>query len=275
MGCLCVKTDKARELDEGESVIQQYEAALGFGKLPVDVSVASLEETSRKGALTPDLLRAWFEKVGIPSTRLDNDSDSVACLYANFLERGRYSCRKLGALAVLLGEGSLERKARSLFRVYSRLTGELSTEDIVTLITTCCELAFIQLPNLAETETLALRDLATMRKLQKYLDKFKKFLGKIKEKLSKPLLVLGLSSVTEGKFVEVVVQKAPALLSAQTLRAYACSVIPELARQHSASYEPASAQLLARSQTRQSTVKALKRSQTTLSLKQSRTQSYG
>lgn len=277
MGCLCVKSDKARNLEEGESVIQQYEAALGFAKLPVDVSVSALEETSRKGALTRDLLRTWLAKLGISSVRLDTDSDSVTCLYAHFLERGRYSCRKLGVLAVLLSESSLQRKAVALYRVYSRLTGDLSSVDIENLVATCCELALIQLPKLAERETLTLRDLDTLRKLQKYTEKFSRFLEKIKSSLSKCLQVLAFNRATEEKFVEVVVEKAAVLLSSQTLRAHACTIIPELARQQGSSQEPASAELLARSRTRGNTLKMLKHTKTTMGLssQQSRTQSYG
>lgn len=277
MGCLCVKSGRANSTDEGESTIQQYEASLGFSKLPVEVCVSTLEETSRKGGLTSDLLRVWLAKLGIPSTRLEIEDDSIACLFTHFFEKGRFSCHKLGTLAVLMGEGSIERKATSLFRVYGRLTGELSQADIESLATVCCELALVWLPGLAETETLALRDLATLRKLQKYTEKFSKFQDKIKEKLAKPLLALGLGRMTEAKFVGIIVEKASILVSTQNLRAYAFATIPELARQSVSSTEPASAVVYTRSQTRNNTHKTLMRTRTSLSNrdKQSRPMSYG
>ena len=277
MGCLCVKSGRENSPDEGESTIQQYEASLGFSKLPVEVSVSTLEETSRKGGLTSELLRVWLAKLGIPSTRLDIEDDSIACLFERFLEKGKYSCHKLGTLAVLMGEGSIERKATTLFRVYGRLTGELSHADIENLTTICCELALLWLPGLAETETLALRDLATLRKLQKYTEKFSRFLGKIREKLAKPFVALGFGHMTEAKFVGIVVEKASVLVSAQNIRAYAFATIPELARQSVNSSEPASAQVFTRSQTRQSTSKTLMRTRTSLSNrdKLSRPMSYG
>jgi len=236
MGCLCVNSQKEQTIDEGESTIQQYEASLGFSHLPVDVIIAALEETSGQGKFNLQLMRTWLSKLNISTDRLNNESDSVACLYATFLEKGRYSICKLGLFAILLGEGSAERKATLLFRLFCKSNKDLVYTDVESMVETACDIALQQLPSLVEKETIALRDIDVLRKLQKYRERLAKSSNQLQSSLLQAFLA---SSYSEAEFVELVKTNAACLVSAQSLRTYACTDFLEPTKESSIS-EPSS-----------------------------------
>lgn len=252
MGCLCESPQKGQTLDEGEMTIQEYEASLGFSHLPIDVSIAALRETSEKAGFSLQLVRAWLSKLNISTVRLDSERDSVACLYASFLEKGRYSACKLGLLAILLGEGSVERKATLLFRLYCKKEEELFHREVENMVETACILALQQLPVLAERETTTLRDFDVLRKLQKYTESLAK-----PNSLAKSILLqafpLRVGSYSEAEFVELIKDSAAYAVSARGLRAHACTALLKPSKHQASASEPSSA--INRSRTSLSTVK--------------------
>lgn len=233
MGCYCSKAERVTLLKEAELTIQEYEESLGFSNIPVSLSISVLEKNTKKKGLTSVQLRSWLSQLGIPTTRIDTESDAVAKLFAQFIEKGRYSSRKLGILAVMLGEGSTERKAQVLFRLHYKPTEMMTSDGLDNVVATCCDMAYVQLPKLAENELTTLRDLSTLMKLQKYTQNLRKVQVLIKEKLIKGIQPLGVSETRESTFVRNVVENGAALVSSQVLRDYANKEGPELFRQSS------------------------------------------
>lgn len=231
MGCYCAKADKAFLLKEAEITIQEYEESLGFSYIPVNLSISVLQKNTKKKGLSPVQLCSWLSELGISTSRLDTESDSVAKLFSQFIEKGRYSSHKLGILAVMLGEGSTERKAQILFRLHYKPTEMMTSANLDSLVTTCCEIALVQLPKLAETELTALRDVSALLKLQKYTKNLSKLQVLIKEELMKAIQVPGVKDTREKTFVQNIVGKGAALVSSQALRDYANKLGPVLLRQ--------------------------------------------
>ena len=233
MGCYCEKADRVCLLKEAEMTIQEYEESLGFSYIPVSLIISVLQKNTKKKGLSPVQLRSWLSELGISTNRLDIESDSVAKLFSQFLERGRYSSRKLGIMAVLLGESSTERKAQILFRLYFKPTEMMTIAELESLVTNCCDIALVQLPKLAETELTALRDVSTLLKLQKYTKSLSKIQVLIKEELMKAIQPSGVLEMRENDFVHKIVENGAGIVSSKALRDYASQSGPTLLRQHS------------------------------------------
>jgi hypothetical protein len=114
----------------------------------------------------------------------------------------------------------------------------MSSEDLDSVVTTCCDIALVQLPKLAETELTALRDVSALRKLQKYTKNLSRIQELIKEKFMKTILLPGAKHTREKAFVQSIAEKGPALVSSQALRDYANKEGPGLIRQHSFTTRP-------------------------------------
>jgi hypothetical protein len=189
MGCACPTDSKPVADTTGEDQVAVYESCLPFAKQPATKTATEALVFAHAGYLTGKQLKDLLKSLGMEIGDLDEENRPKNCLFQMFKEGKKYNSRKITLLGVMLGSGTLVRKAEILFNLYrNEDEREISASQIQRMVQHCCEVALYTLPHYAQMELEAVEEAKSLPKLLKYVQRLSSSLPATVETLSAALL---------------------------------------------------------------------------------------
>jgi len=204
-----------------------YESCLPFAKQPATKTATEALVFASAGYLTGKQLKDLLRSLGMQVEGLEDESSPKTRLLQMFKEGKKYNARKITLLGVLLGSGTLVRKAEILFNLYrNEEEREIAAGQVQRMVQHCCEVALYTLPHYAQMELEAVEEAKSLPKLLKYVQKLSNSLPTTVETLSAALLGSS-EQLSEVVFKHKVAStEARFLCSTVDLRSFASNLKP-------------------------------------------------
>lgn len=227
MGCACPTDNKPVTDTTGEDQVAVYESCLPFAKQPATKTATEALVFASAGYLTGKQLKDLLKSLGMEIEGLDDESCPKTRLFQMVKEGKKYNARKITLLGVMLGSGTLVRKAEILFNLYRNEDDrEIIAEQVQRMVQHCCEVALYTLPHYAQMELEAVEEAKSLPKLLKYAQKLANSLPNTVETISTALLGSS-QQLSEVVFKHKVAStEARFLCSSVDLRTFASTMKP-------------------------------------------------
>lgn len=231
MGCACPTDSKPVSDTTGEDQIAVYESCLPFAKQPATKTATEVLVFSQANYLTSKQLKDLLRSLGMEIDCFEDENHPKTRLLQLFKEGKRYNARKIALMGVLLGSGTVVRKAEVLFNLYKSQEGqEMQGTQVMKLVQHACEVALFALPHYVQMELEVLEDAKALPKLAKYVHKLNESLPDTVNALGSVLLGTS-QNLSEVLFKhKVATTEARFLCSSLELRTFAVSKKPLVRR---------------------------------------------
>jgi hypothetical protein len=155
MGCATTTDNK---LDAcSEELIQTYEIWLGYHKRPATDTVTDIKVFTNGGRMHLKQLKEMLQSMSLDTPALAHSNSPQANFYRLLGDRKKIESRKVSVLAVMLGTGTLSKKAEVLFDLF-QTNKVLEITGVNAMVQEVCLIALKFLPAYTAMELEELKD---------------------------------------------------------------------------------------------------------------------
>ena len=225
MGCGDSHSDGPKNDDEEEAHLRELEAALGFQQH----SSKHLDLYIRKYASSEDMNKNQYKLIGqkLNISLQNSEKLRTAAIYFSDLlfYKGIYDRTRLLIVAIMMGTGFAEEKAKLLFEIFdTEVRQEIQIMDATLLVSVMAKVSIEEVERLVSYEVLSA---LTTKKLQAYLAKINSVLTDVEKRMQETLFNGKDTHRLEGFVKAVSTQNGARMLSSRGIRKLAVEIYEE------------------------------------------------